>query len=112
MEIGLTTNEIINKSLELYPENKNKSYSALHMWFFRFLKRYSYKIRDVTHIGQQLKENAENQLHKFYEILYRMKSRIKELPDKTPIYFEMITKTTIAKIGTKSVNVKTHGVNT
>ena len=46
-----------------------------------------------------------------------MRSRIKELPDKnnifnmheTPIYFEMVTKTTIAKIGTKSVNVKTHG---
>ena len=34
LEIGLTTNEIINKSLELYPENKNKSYSALHMWCF------------------------------------------------------------------------------
>jgi len=60
LEIGLTTNEIINKSLELYPENKNKSYSALHMWCFRFLKHYSYKIRAVTHIGQQLKENVEN----------------------------------------------------
>ena len=117
LEIGLTTNEIINKSLELYPENKNKSYSALHMWCFRFLKRYSYKIRAVTHIGQQLKENVENELHKFYEILYRMRSRIKELPDKNnifnmeerPIYFEMVTKTTITKIGTKSLNVKTHG---
>ena len=34
LEIGLISNEIINKSLELYPENKNKSYSALHMWCF------------------------------------------------------------------------------
>jgi len=46
-----------------------------------------------------------------------MRSRIKELPDKNnifnmeerPIYFEMVTKTTITKIGTKSLNVKTHG---
>ena len=77
LEIGLTTNEIINKSLELYPENKNKFYSSLHMSCFRFLKRYSYKIRAVTHIGQQLKENAEIELHKFYETLYRMRSQKK-----------------------------------
>ena len=87
------------------------------MWCFKFLKWYSYKIRAVTHIGQQLKQNTEQELHKFYEILYRMRSQIKEIPDKrnifnmdeTPIHIEMITKTTtIAKIGTKSVNVKKH----
>ena len=84
--------------------------------FFIILKRYSFKIRVVTHIGQQLKENTEKELHKFYETLHRMRNRIKELPDKSNIfnideniYFEMVTKTTFAKIGTKSVNIKTHG---
>lgn len=115
----MTTNDIINKSLELYPEDKNKSYSALYMWCFRFLKLYSYKIRAVTQVGQQLKENVEIELHKFYETLYWMRSQRKEIPDKgnifnmdeTPIYFKMFTKTTIAKLGKKSVNVKTHGVS-
>lgn len=45
LEIGITTNDIIYKAIQLKDDLKEKNYYTLHSWCHRFLKRYSYSIR-------------------------------------------------------------------
>ena len=117
LEIGITTNEIINKSCELLPIQKEKSYHALQIWCLRFLNRHSYSIRSISHIGQKLKENSYQEYKNFYNILYALRTKLGDAidygnlynMDETPIYFESVMKKTIAPIGERSVSIKTHG---
>ena len=51
----------------------DKSYYALHSWYYRFLARYSYSIRKPTHIRQKLKDNSGTELWNFYNILYNLR---------------------------------------
>ena len=71
----------------------------------------------MTHIGQNLKLNAKQQYYDFYKKLYNLRNQIGDYDnyqnlfnmDETPIWFEMVSKTTVEKIGEKSVNVTTFG---
>ena len=53
--------------MEIIPNFKDKSYDSLHHWFKRFGEKYSYSIRKVTKISQQL---PKNHLEKLREYLY------------------------------------------
>ena len=74
-----------------------------------FLKRNNYSIRQCTLFGQELKNNSKTELIKFLNIIYsiRRNYQINESyeyiikMDETPIWFEMIGKKTVEKIGTK-----------
>ena len=117
LEIGLTSNEIIYKLLELDPNQNKSSYHALQVWCYAFLKRYSYGIRAITHAGQNLKENSKIEYQEFFRRLYSLRFNIGDYEnmcniynmDETPIWFEMISKNTISKLGEKSVMVRTFG---
>ena len=115
--VALTTHEIINYTLTLNPEMKNKSYHALVLWCFRFMKRNSLTIRIPTHIGQILRDNAYNQLNDFLRIIINTRKDLNICEnlesigntDETPIWFEFFAKKTIARIGEKNINVRTFG---
>lgn len=59
LEIGITTSEIISKLIELGPSQAQKSFHALQLWCYSFLKIYSYGIRPITLMGQKIKDNAK-----------------------------------------------------
>ena len=63
--IGITTKEIINKSIELDPKQKDKTPSGLEHWCLVFLRRYSFSFRISTHIGQRLRECANADYYEF-----------------------------------------------
>lgn len=93
---------------------KDKCYKTLHTWCLRFLARYSFSIRNVTHVGQKLKINAKQQYYDFYKMLYNLRYQIGDYENyqnlfnmgETPIWFEMAS---VEKIGEKTVNVTTFG---
>ena len=71
LEIGITTSEIIYKLIEYDPSQSNKSFHALQLWCYKFLKRYSYGIRAFTHIGQKIKDSSKEDYNLFYKNLYK-----------------------------------------
>ena len=83
----------------------------------KFLKRYSYGIRDITHVGQKIKDSSKEDYKLFYKNLYNLRFKIGDhenmdnlfIMDEIPIMLEMVGKTTIAKIGDRNINVRTYG---
>ena len=116
-EIPITTKEIILKSMELDPNQKNKSETALEHWVLGFLRRYSYSIRAGTHIGQKLKASSMQDYKEFMLLIYYKRKKYGEdfdasnifNMDETPIYLESISKKTVALIGQKSINIRSNG---
>ena len=100
--IPINTNTIILKLLE-------KDNKTLLICCLCFLARYSFSIRNVTHVGQKLKLNAKQQYFDFYKMLYNLRNQIGDYENyqnlfnmkETPIWFEMASKTSDEKIGEK-----------
>ena len=97
LEISITTNEIINKSQELLPTQKEKSYHSTN-----FLNRLSYSIRSISYNVQKLKESSFQEYKNFYNKLYVFRKKFGDAidygnlynMDETPIYFESVMKKT------------------
>lgn len=95
----------------------DKSYYALHSWYYRFLARYSYSIRKPTHIRQKLKDNSGTELWNFYNILYNLRKNYERENnniviynmDETLICFEMFANSTVAKIGSRNATIRSFG---
>ena len=84
-------------------------------WCYRLLVRNHLTFRSGTHVGQELPENYREKMLKFIKLneTYREKNYL-ELSqivnmDETPIFLNMTRTKTIDKIGSKTVNIKTHG---
>ena len=103
--------------MELDPNQKNKSETALEHWVLGFLRRYSYSIRAGTHIGQKLKASSMQDYKEFMSLIYYKRKKYGEdfdasnifNMDETPIYLESISKKTVAPIGQKSINIRSNG---
>lgn len=99
------------------PKKKTILFIHYRCWCYRFLKRNSYGIRSITRIGQKIKESCKQEYADFFTNLYRLRFQIGDIEGypnifnmgETPICFEMIARTTIEKIGEKSVNVRSFG---
>ena len=99
------------------PKKKGNSFHSLQMWCYRFLKRNSYGIRSITHIGQKIKESCKQEYADFLTNLYRLRFHIGDIEgypnifnmDETSICFEMIAHTNVEKIGEKSLNIRSFG---
>ena len=76
--IGLTTEEIINKSCEFEPKQKVKSPSSLEHWYLAFLRRYSYSLRAPTYIGQKIKECALADYKEFMNYIYALRGKLEK----------------------------------
>jgi hypothetical protein len=73
LDIGLTTNEIIYKAMELDESLKGKPYSTLHTWCYKFLRRHSFSIRRITHVGQAIKDSSKTDYENFFKTLYNLR---------------------------------------
>ena len=96
------------------PTLNNKSYSTLCKWRYRFLKRNNYTLRRITHIGQEPKKEAFDQLMNFLKTNINIGKELQIIEnlicignvDETPIFFEMYNIYIFSKIEEKSVKVK------
>ena len=111
------TQEIINKSCDLDPKQKDKSRSCLEHWCLAFLRRYSYSLRAATHIGQKLKECALADYKEFMTYVYSLRANLDKQNinpdfynmDETPIFLEFFSNKTIEKTVANTVYINTHG---
>ena len=115
--IGISKNDIIYKAFEFDKTMRDKKYKTLLEWCYQLLKRYSYSIRKITHVGQSIKSSSKEDYKHFLEIVYAIRKENGDFKnnfnifnmDETPIYFEMVSNKTIEKIGEKTVTIVTHG---
>ena len=113
--ITVTSWEVIFKASTIKEGLKKKSLSALQKWCYRLLVRNHLTFRVGTHIGQEHSENYREKMFEFIKLVenYRKYNDL-ELDqianmDETPLFLNMARTRTIAKIGSKTVNIKTHG---
>ena len=83
---------------------------------YLLLERYNLSIRHASHIGQKLSLNAKNDYYSFlyetvkYRKIYNINDNFDLIIncDETPLFFEMVDKTTIKK-GEKNIIITTKG---
>ena len=77
-KIPIITREIILKSIELEPNQKNKTETASEHWILGFLRRYNYRIRTGTHIDQRLKDSSMQDYKEFKALVYYKRKKYGE----------------------------------
>ena len=89
--------------------------NAYQKWCYILLVRNHLTFRAGTHVGQELPENYLDKMFKFIKLneAYREQNFL-ELSqiankDENLIFLNMVKTKTIAKIGSKTVNIKIHG---
>ena len=83
-----------------------KNYKTLQMWCYRFLRRYFYTIRNLTHVGQKLKDTSKQKNKNFVKNVFYLRYQTWDIYsyinifnfDEFLVCFEMIAKTTIVNI--------------
>ena len=71
----------------------------------------------LQHVDQKIKDSSQEDYKLFCKNLYNLRFKIGDNEnmdnlfnmDETPIMFEMVGKTTIAKIGDRNINIRTYG---
>ena len=113
--IAITSWEVIVKARSLNEELKKRSMNAHQKWCYRLLVRSHLTFRASTHVGQELLKNNQEKMFKFKKLNeayikqnYLELSQIANM-DETPIFLNVTRTKTIAEIGSKTVNIKTHG---
>lgn len=83
----------------------NNSYKSNMNLFYKFIKRQGFSIRNVTHVGKNLKEDSKQLTSHFFNIIYEKRNlynigekycQIGNM-DETAIYFEKIIKLHLKK---------------
>ena len=84
-------------------------------WCYKLLVRNHRTFRAGTHVGRELPENYREKNFKIIKLneAYREQNYLKLSQianmDETPIFLNMIRTRTITKIGSKTINIKSHG---
>ncbi|KAK3911142.1 Pogo transposable element with KRAB domain [Frankliniella fusca] len=83
-------------------------------WIRRMMKRNGLAVRRRTTIAQRLPMEYEEKLLSFQRHVVALRKRNSYLlghigNDQTPLYLDMPSRTTVEKVGTKSIQVKTTG---
>ena len=113
--IAVTSWEVIIKACKLDESLKLKNINTLQNWCYRFLKRNMLTFRSGTHIGQKLPQSYPELMRKFTKFNEILRSdndfELNQIAnmDETPLFMNITNTKTIAKIGSKEVDIKTHG---
>lgn len=114
---------ISTKSLVAYASKMKEDFNIKHInvklrWAYRFLKRYGFSIRRITHLGQFIPRLHSEIKKKFIEniisarkklnIDFDQNDRIINM-DETPCYLDMNYETTIDFRGQKNIEIQTSG---
>ena len=115
LDNAVTSWEVIIKACSLDENLKQKNVNTLQNWCCRFLKRNMLTFRSGTHVGQKLPEPYPELIRRFTKFNEDLRwdnsfelSQIANM-DETPLFMNIPNTKTIAKIGSKEVNIKTHG---
>jgi len=117
IEIAISTHELIIEAIKLLPTLANNTYNANIMWAHRILKLNGFTIRNIIHTGQQIKAESKKFTEDFFKIVFNTRlniyinDNINHIGnmDECAIYYENIYPTIIAKIGERSVKVRSFG---
>ena len=114
---------ISTKSLCCYAGNLKKEFADKMIntqlqWAYRFLHKYGFSIRRISHTGQALPENRETIKQIFIENLIKKRKELNILDDEdfliinldeTPCYLSMGFETTIDFKGKSNIEIETTG---
>ena len=114
---GVSTNVIRLKAKVIaqksgLPEGK---FRASKSWCYRFMERHGFSIRRRTTVAQKLPKDYEDKLISFQRfVISKRKQHSFELKhignaDQTPLTFDIVTNSTVAEKGIKSVPILTTG---
>ena len=78
-EIGIAVNsrEVVREAIRLLPTMANNTYNANMLWFYKFLKRNGFCIRNITHLGRELKKDTQKQTNDFFNLLFNIRREFK-----------------------------------
>ena len=103
------------RALQIAPKYNFPNFKASAGWCTRFMDRSSLTLRQKMHIALKLPKDIDEKVHNFFAFVIKERKRfdfaLKNIinMDETPMYFDMPGNTTVDKVGSKTVTVKTTG---
>lgn len=103
------------KALQLAPKFNFPHFKSSAGWCSRFMNRCGLTLRQKTHIAKKLPKDIDEKIHNFAKFIIKERKMfdfsLENIinMDETPMYFDMPGNTTVDKVGTKTVTVKTTG---
>ena len=103
------------RALQIAPKYNFPNFKASASWCTRFMDWSGLTLRQKTHIAQKLPKDIDEKVHNFFAFVIKERKRLdfalKNIinMDETPMYFDMPGNTTVNKVGSKTVSVKTTG---
>ena len=121
MKLGVTKKTLQAKAKDLAltcidDDKERRKFKASFSFVKKFMYRNNLSIRKVTHVSQMKKKDPKIQKFTLINYLARLRLFLKDFSrfcilqcDETPIWFDMVGKTTIEFVGTKSIDLLTSG---
>lgn len=112
---GVSTNVICLKAKSVAQRLGLEQFKASKCWCYRFMDRCGFSIRRRTTIAQKLPQDYEEKLIKFQRyVMAKRKEHDFDLKyignaDQTPLTFDIVTNSTVAEKGVKSVPLLSTG---
>ena len=103
------------RALQIAPKYNFPNFKASAGWCTTFMYRSGLTLRQKTHIAQKLPKDIDEKVQKFFAFVIKEQKRFNFAleniinMDETPMYFDMPGNTTVDKVGSKTVSVKTTG---
>ena len=103
------------RALQIAPKYNFPNFKASAGWCTRFMDQSGLTLRQKTHIAQKLPKDIDEKVHNFFAFVIKERKRLdfalKNIinMDEMPMYFDMPGNTTVDKVGSKTVSVKTTG---
>lgn len=113
--VTINTSDVIMEASSLSEEFATLSREAQESWFLRWKNRFEFTFRAGTHLAQKLPENFTALIDSFFAHYTRILRFAEPVwqhiyqMDETPIWMDSISKTTLEKMGTKSVTTISSG---
>ena len=103
------------RALQIAPKYNFPNFKASAGWCTRFMDQSRLTLRQKTHIAQKLPKDIDEKVHNFFAFVIKEQKRLdfalKNIinMDEMPMHFDMPGNTTVNKVGSKIVSVKTTG---
>ena len=103
------------RALQIAPKYNFPNFKASAGWCTRFMNRSRLTLRQKVHIAQKLPKDVDDKVQKFFAFVIKERKRFDFAleniinMDETPMYFDMPGNTTVDKVASKTVSVKTTG---
>jgi len=107
--------KLLSKKAKILITQHQPDFKASHGWYAKFLQRNDLSLRKRTSLSQKLPRQLESKITTFYTQCGKA-IKIGKYPlglignmDETPMWFDIVPQRSVAKKGTKSVEIRTSG---